>query len=167
MADHFESTYQKVGTFRVVNGQKQGGNVATYFCLADGTVVHAVAGVVNAKQFLQEARWAVDIRKLAITQSGGDVGRYRAVLRKGHLERLAAENGVQYQANALPRITPYGPAVPSVAAIRQPQARGVGQAGQVNTLLAFYPLPKLDQLYPIVFEQVLGEKLSTLPVLTK
>ena len=34
-------------------------------------------------------------------------------------------------------------------------------------LLAYYPLPKLEQLYPIVFEQVLGEKLSTLPVLTR
>jgi hypothetical protein len=167
VADHFESTYQKVGTFRVVNGQKQGGNVATYFCLADGTVVHAVAGVVTPKQFLQEARWAVDIRKLAITQAGGDAGKYRATLRKGHLERLSAENGLTIPVNALPRITQYAPPVPNMAVVRQPQTVGIGRAGQVNTLLAYYPLPKLEQVYPIVFEQVLGEKLSTLPVLTK
>jgi len=49
VADNFESTYQKVGTFRVVNGVKQGGNVASYFCLSDGTVVHAVAGPLNAQ----------------------------------------------------------------------------------------------------------------------
>jgi hypothetical protein len=166
VADHFESTYQKVGTFRVVNGQKQGGNVATYFCLADGTVVHAIAGVVGAQRFLQEARWAVDIRKLAITQATGDSTKYRSTLRKGHLERLQAETGVNLPVTALPRITQAAP-VPNVAAIRQPQTHRIGQAGQVNALLAYYPLPKLEQLYPIVFEQILGEKLSTLPVLTK
>ncbi len=56
MGDNFESTYQKVGTFRIVNGQKQGGNVASYFCLSDGTVIHAVAGPLNARQYLQELR---------------------------------------------------------------------------------------------------------------
>ena len=53
MADNFESTYQKVGTFRIVGGNKQGGNVASYFCLSDGTVVHAVAGPLDARRYLQ------------------------------------------------------------------------------------------------------------------
>jgi hypothetical protein len=167
LADNFESTYQKVGTFRVVNGQKQGGNVATYFCLADGTVVHAVAGVLTAKQFLQEARWAVDTRKLAITQAGGDVTKYRGTLRKGHQERLTAEHGLTIPAAALPKISPYGPPVPQAGTLRLSGARGAGQQGQVHALLAYHPLPKLDQLYPIVFEQILGEKLSTLPVVVK
>ena len=30
--EHFVSSFQKVGTFRVVGAQKQGGNVASYFC---------------------------------------------------------------------------------------------------------------------------------------
>ena len=46
---NFVASYQKVGTFRIVNGQKQGGNVASYFCLPDGTVLHAVAGPLDAK----------------------------------------------------------------------------------------------------------------------
>ena len=167
ISDHFESTYQKVGTFRVVDGVKQGGNVAAYFCLADGTVIHAVAGVVDAKRFLQEARWAVDTRKLAITQSGGDIGKYRGVMRKGHLERLTAEAGLTLPPATLPWITTAAPPVPQVAPIRQPAAMRAGRAGQVHILLSYYPLPKLEQLYPIVFEQVLGEKLSTLPVLTR
>ena len=39
---HFVSSFLKVGTFALVNGQKQGGNVATYFCLPDGRVLHAL-----------------------------------------------------------------------------------------------------------------------------
>ena len=167
MADHFEATYQKVGTFRVVDGQKQGGNVASYFCLADGTVVHAVAGPVDAPTFLREARWAVDLRKLAITEAGGDVGRYRAVVRRGHAERLAAERGVTLPPNLLPRITTQAPPTPLATVVRTPAALRLGPQGQVDVLLAYYPLPKLDQLYPIVFEQVLGEKVSTLPVITR
>ena len=80
MADNFEATYQKVGTFRVIDGVKIGGNVASYFCLSDGTVVHAVAGPLNARQYLQELRWAVDLRKLAAGEAGGDVARSRAAV---------------------------------------------------------------------------------------
>jgi hypothetical protein len=40
----------------------------------------------------------------------------------------------------------------------------LGKQGQVHALLAYYPMPKIQQLYPIVFEDVLNEKLSTLPV---
>ena len=53
--EHCIATYLKVGTFQVVNGQKVGGNVASYFCVNDGAVVHAVAGPVDAQVFLSEA----------------------------------------------------------------------------------------------------------------
>src|SRR5258707_516154 len=56
--EHFIATYLKVGTFQIVNGQKQGGNVVSYFCLGDGAVLHAVPGSVNARTFLSEARRA-------------------------------------------------------------------------------------------------------------
>jgi hypothetical protein len=166
VADNFESTYQKVGTFRIVNGQKQGGNVASYFCLTDGTVIHAVAGPLNAKQYLQELRWAVDLRKLAASEAAGDVAKYRAAVRKGHLERLASESGLRLQPNALPVLTSGAPTAPTVNPIRQKAGR-LGNQGQVHALLAYYPVPKLQQLYVIVFEDVLKEKVSTLPVATK
>ena len=37
--EYFASSYQKVATFKIVNGQKQGGNVAAYFCAPDGRVL--------------------------------------------------------------------------------------------------------------------------------
>ncbi len=165
MADNFEATYQKVGTFQIVDGVKVGGNVASYFCLSDGTVIHAVAGPLNARQYLQELRWAVDLRKLAASESGGSIAKYRAVLRKGHLERLAGIGGGHQ--NGLPAIAAGPPPVPTVAPLRPKNGRVLDNQGQVHTLLAHYPLPKIQQLYTIVFEDVLKEKVSTLPVVTK
>ena len=51
--EFFCSSFQKVATFRIVGKQKQGGNVATYFCAPDGRVLHAVAGPVDAKTLLK------------------------------------------------------------------------------------------------------------------
>jgi hypothetical protein len=141
-----------------------GGNVASYFCLSDGTVIHAVAGPLDAKQFLREAKWAMDVRKLAMSESGGDVVKYRATIRKAHLERLSAEFGLPLPPNTLPRLLSGPSPVPTNLQIRKPTAQRVGQQGQVHILLAYSPLPKLTQLYPIVFEDILREKLSTLPV---
>jgi hypothetical protein len=141
--------------------------VASYFCLSDGTVVHAVAGPLDANQFLREAKWAVEVRKLAMTEAGGDVSKYRATVRKAHLERLSAEQGVSVPLNALPRIAAGQPPVPAEGALRTPAGRRTAGQGQVHVLLAYYPLPKLSQLYPIVFVDILKEKLSTLPVRTQ
>jgi hypothetical protein len=167
VTDNFESTYQKVGTFRVVDGVKIGGNVASYFCLSDGTVIHAVAGPLNAKQYLQELRFAVDLRKTAASDAGGDVAKYRAAIRKGHLERLASESGLRLPPNTLPANLNGPPPVPTTNQIRTKAGRELGNQGQIHALLAYYPLPKLQQLYTIVFEEVLKEKVSTLPVVTK
>lgn len=167
VSDNFEVTHQKVGTFRIVGGAKQGGNVASYFCLSDGTVIHAVAGPLNARQYLQELRWAVDLRKLAASEAGGDLVKYRATLRKGHLERLSAESGLKLPPNTLPAIVHGPPPVPTANQIRTKAGRELGTQGQVHALLAYYPLPKIQQLYAIVFEDVLKEKLSTLPVVLK
>ena len=40
---HFVSSFQRVGTFRIVGQQKQGGNVATYFCAPDGRVLDRIS----------------------------------------------------------------------------------------------------------------------------
>ncbi len=97
-----------MGTFRVINGAKVGGNVASYFCLSDGTVIHAVAGPLNAKQYLQELRLG---RSTCGNSPRAKPGRHREVprsVRKGHLERLASESGTRLPPNTLPQIT-YGP----------------------------------------------------------
>ena len=163
LGDNFEATHQKVGTFQIIRGVKVGGNVASYFCLDDGTVVHAVAGPVDARTFLQEAKWAVEVHKLALTDAGKDMTKYRAVLRKAHLERLAGEREVIPPPNALPRLT-VTPPTPTDNPLRTRTGMRLGKQGQVDLLLANYPLPKLSEFYPIVFTSILGEKTSTLPV---
>ena len=105
--------------------------------------------------------------KLAASESGGGIAKYRAVIRKGHLERLSAETGRRFPPSTLPEITAGPPPVPVPTQIRTPFGRGLSAQSQVHALLAYYPLPKIQQLYPIVFEDVLKEKVSTLPVVTK
>ena len=65
--EHCVSSFQKVGTFKVADdGQKQGGNVATYFCAPDGRVLHIVAGPVNAATLLKESKWVVELSLIHI-----------------------------------------------------------------------------------------------------
>jgi hypothetical protein len=86
--EYFVSSFQKVATFRIVNGQKQGGNVASYFCAPDGRVLHCVAGPVDANTMLTEAKWVVETTKKAIEESKGDGAKFKAHFRKAHAERL-------------------------------------------------------------------------------
>jgi len=86
--EYFVSSFQKVGTFKIVNGAKQGGNVAAYFCAPDGRVLHAVAGPVNAARMLQDAKWVVETAKTAISESKGNGGKFKAIFREAHAKRL-------------------------------------------------------------------------------
>jgi hypothetical protein len=143
-----------VGTFQIVNGQKQGGNVASYFCLGDGSVLHAIPGQVQPAKFLSEARWAYEVRKAALTSSTDlvrgevDARKYRERVKSAHLERYSVGGGMRWGNNQLPNTLP----------------RNVTQQTQVHWLLATRPMPRIDDVYPIVWERILNEKLSTLPV---
>ncbi len=92
--EHFCSSFQKVATFKIVRGQKQGGNVASYFCAPDGRVLHVIAGPVDANTMLREARWVVDNTKKAIEQAKGDGGTFKAYFRRAHADRLKNEHGL-------------------------------------------------------------------------
>jgi hypothetical protein len=159
--DNFVCTYLKVAKFEIINNQKVGGNVASYFCLADASasVVHAVPGQSNPDKMLSEARWAYETRKTALTfgtvlgTDKVDMRKYYDRVKQAHLERYNNEAGGMWHLKAngghqLPANMP----------------RNLSQQGQVHYLLAKEPLAKLDLLYPIVWTQVLGEQLSTLPV---
>jgi len=95
--EHFESSFQKVATFRIVGNQKQGGNVASYFCAPDGRVLHVVAGPVNAAQLLHEAQWVVEITQRAMKEAKGDGAAFKAIFRTAHAERLRTEHGLVVQ----------------------------------------------------------------------
>jgi hypothetical protein len=95
--EYFVSSFQKVATFRIVGGQKQGGNVASYFCAPDGRVLHTIAGPVNADTMLREAKWVVETTKKAMADAKGDGGKFKAYFRKAHAERLKAEHGLSVE----------------------------------------------------------------------
>ena len=162
----FIATYMKVGTFQIVGDRKVGGNVASYFCLIDGTVLHAVAGPANGATFLAEARWAWEIRKKALTHATDlvtgtvDPARWRSEVQKAHEERFAAIGG-QQMARKL-KLARQGDAKQEAMPGALP--RNVRQEAQVHWLMATRPLERIDQVYPIVWQEVLGEKLSSLPV---
>jgi hypothetical protein len=92
--EYFVSSFQKVGTFRIVNGQKQGGNVAAYFCAPDGRVLHVVAGPVDGPTLLREAQWVVETTKQAMAEAKDDGAKFKAYFRKAHAERLRQEHGL-------------------------------------------------------------------------
>lgn len=94
---YFVAAFQRVGTFRIVGQQKQGGNVATYFCAPDGRVLHAIAGPVDGPTMLAEAKWVVRTAQKGIEESKGDGAAFKAVLRKAHADRLKSEYGLVVQ----------------------------------------------------------------------
>jgi len=92
--EYFCSSFQKVATFRIVGAQKQGGNVASYFCAPDGRVLHVVAGPVDAATLLREAKWVVETTKAALKEAKGDGGVFKAHYRKAHAARLRSDHGL-------------------------------------------------------------------------
>jgi len=152
--DNYVCTYLKVGAFKIINGQKVGGNVASYFCMPDGAVLHALAGQVDANRFLIEARWAGDVRKSA--QAFGtnlDTGnlsmtKFAKQVAKAHGERYHAETHNFGDKTTIPA------SMPKLAS----------QQAQTHWLLARQPLAKIDSVYSVVWRQILREELSDLPV---
>jgi hypothetical protein len=202
--EHFVSSFQKVATFKIVNKQKQGGNVASYFCAPDGRVLHVVAGPVNAATLLKEAKWVVTAAEKAVKECKGDGARFKALFRKAHAQRLRAEFGLVVQpvtydppdpkdnTGALtyrdPSGRPLAPKLPPPPvdgpdvtfklkqknAALAPGARGLmdrrgrrwvlGNQGRVHLLMAAYSMVKIEKIYGSIFENILGEKVSTKPV---
>jgi hypothetical protein len=163
--DFFVSSFQKIASFVIANQQKQGGNVASYFCTADGRVLHVIAGPVDAAVFLQEARWVVETWKLAQLEAQEDPLRFQTVIRKAHADRLRQE----YHISRLPspRYAAVAPKVLSLPAIAASAKQRLGIQGKVHVLLATYPMPRLEQVYVLVFERILNQRLSTIPVVNK
>jgi hypothetical protein len=202
--EHFCSSFQKVATFRIVGGQKQGGNVAAYFCAPDGRVLHAVAGPVDASTLLTEARWVVDSTRRAMGESKGDGASFKALFRRWHADRLRREHGLAVEPVTFDPATsaaedspltyrdPSGrPLAPKLApppidgpdvSFHTPQAAGhkagaatsvvdrtgrrwaLGNQGRVHALLSAHCLAKLETIYGSVFENILGETVTTRPV---
>jgi hypothetical protein len=208
--EYFVSSFQKVATFKIVDGQKQGGNVAAYFCAPDGRVLHCVAGPVDAATMLREAQWVVDLAKKAIAESKGDGASFKSILRQAHADKLKEETGlvveavtydppeVQGENDALTYRDPTGralaPKLPpppidgpdvrleakefAARQAREANAAGatrllckdgrrrvvLGNEGRVHQVMAAHSMVKIEKVYGTIFENILGEKISTKPV---
>jgi hypothetical protein len=145
--DQFVSSFQKVATFRIAEGQKQGGNVASYFCTPDNRVLHIIAGPVDAATMMREARWVVEAQKMAVLESADDSGRFTEIMRQAHADRLRREHKLDVGS-------------PDSGKAK----RALNNKGRVHLLLAAAPLVKVEQVYKLVFEKILGEQVSTSPV---
>jgi hypothetical protein len=207
---YFASSFQKVATFRIVGGAKQGGNVAAYFCAPDGRVLHCVAGPVNAATFLREAKWVVETAEKAIKEAKGDGGKFKEIMRTAHAAKLKADSGLEVEPllfdepepdpkSALTYSDPTGrPLAPKLklppidgpdvalrareAAAKKDAEKGLAPGGlaglvdrrgrkwslgtqeRVHILLAAHGMAKIEKVYGTVFENILGEKISTKPV---
>ena len=95
--EHFVAAFQKVGTFRIVGRQKQGGTVASYFCAQDGRVLHVIPGPVFSATFLKEARWVVDTVKSTLEANEKDGTTFKEQFRRAHAERLRKEHGLKVE----------------------------------------------------------------------
>jgi hypothetical protein len=207
--ENFSSSFQKVATFKIVGGAKQGGNVATYFCAPDGRVLHAIAGPVDAATFLREAKWVVAETRKAMKEADGDGGKFKAYFRKAHARKLQEETGLvvepvtfdppepQDEKDTLtyrdptgqplaPRLPPPpidGPDVslakkeldarqlnaanaPGAAEVtcRRGGKCSINSQGRVEQILAGHAMVKIERIYGTIFENILGEKISTKPV---
>ncbi len=207
--EHFVSSFQKVATFKIVGKQKQGGNVAAYFCAPDGRVLHVIAGPVDAATFLAESKWVVDTTKACIEKSHGDGGKFKSLFRIAHADKLRRDTGLSVEAvgfdlpdpqadgDALtfrdpsgrplaPKLPPPPIDGPDVAlgekkfeelqknAANAPGARAcydrrggrvvVNNQAIVHQLLAAHAMCPIERVYGTVFENILGEKISTKPV---
>jgi hypothetical protein len=176
---YFVASFQRVGTFKIDGKQKQGGNVATYFCAPDGRVLNAIAGPVDAKALLEEAEWTVRKAAEAIKESKGDAGRFKALLRTYHAELLQEKYGV--------RVTPVredqamqdlntalayrdadgrklAPILPLPPIENAAEVKELPNGAKVHRLLAAHAGAKIETLYGTVFQGILNEKVTTKPV---
>jgi hypothetical protein len=166
---YFVSSYQKISTFTIAaGGQKQGGNVASYFCTPDGRVLHAVVGPVSGAKLLEEARWVEETWKLGEMQDVKTFRQVQTLFRNAHVERLAKEYNIPLNAKALPGLEPANAsAMIKGAYVNALLNKSGDQQAKVHLLLAVFSAPKINRLYGTVFESILNQQISTTPVVQK
>jgi hypothetical protein len=161
--------------------QKNGGNVAGYFCTTKGRVVHAVVGPVSADELLEAANWAVDAHDRARDAAQGDQTKFERLIESAHLEALGVDPGEfrnLVRAAGLSRRSrsqwearypvSYGGREPRTAS-EKAAARQVGlrreilqpyATDEVHLRLAADPLPRLVDVAGEFFEDLANQPVS-------
>lgn len=178
---HFIASFQRVGSFKIAGKQKQGGNVATYFCASDGRVLNAIAGPVDAQTMRDEVEWTIQKTREAIKGSKGSADKFKALLRTYHAERLQEKYGarvtpilkdqaIQNLETALAYRDKDGrklaPVLPIPPIENKGEVRQLSNLAKSHQLLAAHAGAKIENLYGAVFQGILNEKVTTKPVQT-
>lgn len=176
---YFVASFQRVGSFKIDGKQKQGGNVATYFCAPDGRVLNAIAGPVNAKTMLEETQWTIDKTRQAIKESKGSADKFKLSLRKDHAKWLLDNSGarvtplvkdgaLQNEKSALAYRDADGrklaPVLPLPPIENKREARQLSNLAKTHQLLAAHAGAKIENMFGAVFQGILNEKVTTKPV---
>ena len=160
---HFVSAHKKVGTFQKNGATKTGGNVATYFCLPDESVIHVIPGPVNADAFLREAQWAVDVYESAVMEHPDDITSQKEYVKLAHAIRFLKEYRGGMPAGRAGKATSLNARVHGAMPKLKPG--GVESLGRAHWLLWSNPLPQLAAVYRAVWTEILNEQVTDVPVL--
>jgi hypothetical protein len=133
----------------------QGGPVASYFCRADGSVLHAVVGPVGAEDYLNEARSAVWLHRNAAGRTNPEVVRARHVVRDHQFDLLPDTFRDSLSKTWLPGLDPPEPV--SDRALRLRSVAGLSPQARVSLLIAAYPLASVEDIHRTVWTHILGQ----------
>jgi hypothetical protein len=161
---HFVSGYKKVGTFQKDGETKNGGNVATYFCLPDETVIHVIPGPVDADVFLREAHWAVDVYESAMMEHKDDLEKQKEYVKRAHAVRYL-KGSAEMQAAGTKRAAAFAARLNGLMPKSRPRDRGV--LDQAHWLLWSNPMPTLAAIYRTVWSDILNERVTDQPVIDR
>jgi hypothetical protein len=161
--------------------QKNGGNVASYFCTARGEAIHAVVGAVAADKLLAEARWAVETYQAA-KRASRNQDQLVEFIQDAHLQKLGIDSrqfrmAARRELPAAYRQLPYdlrrvqserqqgyeAVATPPVIAAKRQAVRALRRYNdQVHEILAAWPMADLGLVYRLVFEEVANQRVVSL-----
>ena len=178
LGEHFIATYHQIGDFEVVNVngklQKNGGNVASYFCTPDGRVIHVTAKPISAEQLLKQATWAVETYQEVSTAAPGNLRAQWKLVEQAHLGRLQG-NILEFESQVkaeMPRAQKdyhdkiraqyehpgkKRPPEPALVIARRRAAQRLG-GDRAHQIMAAQPLAPFREIYREVFEKLTNER---------
>lgn len=171
LSKNFVSVHDKVGTFQVNVGSdgktpnRNGGNVAAFFCTSNGYVIHVAAGPRTAEAFLAEAKWAVAVysqilsdRSLGASQARADqIPRVTAALRQAHSSALDLLNNPNQAGPGREFVLHDPPSDPKLKGLEDASRK---QRKQVHALFKTHAFEPLATIGPKVYTDILGEKVT-------
>lgn len=172
LSKNFVSVHDKVGTFQVNVGSdgktpnRNGGNVAAFFCTPNGYVIHVAAGPRTAEAFLAEAKWAVAVysqilsdRSLGAAQARADqIPRVTAALRQAHSTAHDLLNKPDQSVPGRELVLHEPPSDPKLKGLDD---AGRNQRKQVHKLFKTRAFEPLATIGPKVYTDILGEKVTS------